>query len=82
MRVEQVAALARERQAALTVAKVNRFDKALVAQVVERRRARIAARESKATAGAAAALPGGAPNGRAAQIAELTARARAAGHPV
>ena len=35
MRVEQVPALAREGQSALVVAKVHRFDKALVAQVCE-----------------------------------------------
>jgi hypothetical protein len=48
-----------------------------VAQVVERRRARIAARESKASAGTTAQ-----PASRAALVADLTARARAAGHPV
>jgi len=36
MRVEQVSALVRERQAALVVAEVHRFDEALVAQVFER----------------------------------------------
>ena len=36
MRVEQVAPLARERQAALVVAEVHRLDEALVAQVFER----------------------------------------------